>query len=173
MQVKLEIVGPESNIPPSERKNVNVEVHMKRGDTWNVVRTQQVLEGDTAKVWDIPPDGRLIITTPEAIEDMVYDRDQAASVRRSAQENVGGRADRVSDNIRPTSPPGGQSPLPPNQGGLQAQQAPQQAPGARVTPQQPQPRVQTAQQPQPAFQPPGSKGDTPDPATKAAEAKKE
>lgn len=142
MQVKVEIVGPESNIPPADRKNITVDIHERRVDTFNVMKSHTVLEGDAAQVFSVPPGGRLVVTTPEATEQAVYDREQGASIAPSAQANAGGRADRASDNVR--QPPPSPSRILPA--------------GAPGVPQSPQPRVQTAQQP---FVPPGG---TPPPA---------
>lgn len=178
MQVKVELVGPDSNIPPADRKNISVDVHTKRGDTFHVMRNHNLLEGDAAQVFSIPAGGRLVITTPEAQEEMVYDRDQGASVRRSSQANAGLRADRASDNIRPvdtppttppeyrrapTLPPQGMAPLP----NAPPTTPPPQGTSRIQTAQQSQPRVQTQQQP---YQAPG--GTPGDPAAKAAEAAK-
>lgn len=165
MQVKVELVGPDSNIPPADRKNITVDVHAKRGDTFHVMRNHNLLEGDAAQVFSIPAGGRLVITTPEAQEEMVYDRDQGASVRRSSQANAGLRADRASDNIRPvdTPPPQGMAP-PPN---VPPPTTPPPQGTSRIQTAQPsQPRVQTQQQPYRA--PDG--GVVGDPAAKAAEA---
>lgn len=157
MQVKVEIVGPDSNIPPADRKNIVVDVHARRGDTFHVLKSHSVLEGDAAQVFTVPAGGRLVVTTPEANEEVVYDRDQGAAVKTTAQANAGLRADRVSDNVRPQTPPPPQGTVPPNPSRIQS--------GA---PQQPQPRIQTQQQP---FTPPGTQGGTDAAAKAQADAK--
>lgn len=141
MQIEVRIVGPDQNVPQSERKSVSIETHVRRGDAFNIQKVDTVIEGDKPVTFTVPEGGRLILTTPQTHETMVYDRDQSASVmpsRQSAPTTV------VAD--KPIVPP------PPPQNTAQ-------------------PRVQTAQQPQPTVPTAQPRPGQPNPteATKAAQ----
>ncbi len=85
MQIKVEIVARDGEVPDAEREAIQVETHARRGDTFAVLRTDTFLGGADAAVLSVPPGGRLVINTPLSHEEAVYDRDQAAAVRPSQQ----------------------------------------------------------------------------------------
>lgn len=91
MDIEVKIVGREG-IPQNERKDIQVEHHAKRGDVYNVMKIDTMLEGDTV-TFRVPDGGRLMITTPEGDNEIVYDAAQGAAVRRGSQENDEGKAD--------------------------------------------------------------------------------
>ncbi len=90
MEVEVKIPG---NKQGNERQSVAVETQARRNDVYTVQKVDNVMEGDLV-TFKVPPGGRLIISAPaESKEDLVYDRDQAASVRQSQQKNDEGKAD--------------------------------------------------------------------------------
>lgn len=91
MDIEVKIVARD-NIPANDRKSLVVETHHPRGDGFNVAKVDQALEGDTV-VFRIPVGGRLLFTSPEGEDDVVYDPAQGAAVRRSQQNNAAGVAD--------------------------------------------------------------------------------
>lgn len=91
MDIEVKIVARD-NIPANDRKSLVVETHHPRGDGFTVAKTDQALEGDTV-VFRIPVGGRLMFSSPEGPEDVVYDRAQGAAVRQSQQANDAGVAD--------------------------------------------------------------------------------
>lgn len=102
MQIEVKLVG-EKNASPRDRKSLAVETHMRRNDVFVVQKVDNVLEGDSV-VFNVPAGGRLVVTTPEATEDLVYDRDQAAAVRPSAQRNDDSKADAPKGATPPSNP---------------------------------------------------------------------
>lgn len=91
MDVEVKIIGREG-IAANDRETVNVETHGKRGDTFVVMKNDQVLENDTV-TFRVPDGGRLMLTMPEGGSEIVYDPVQGAAVRRDAQSNRDGKAD--------------------------------------------------------------------------------
>lgn len=91
MDVEVKIIGREG-IAANDRETVNVETHGKRGDTFVVMKNDQVLENDTV-TFRVPDGGRLMLTMPEGGSEIVYDPVQGAAVRRDAQSNREGKAD--------------------------------------------------------------------------------
>jgi len=94
MKIEVKIPGVEANLADKDRRGVSVETHVKRNDTFNIQKVDTVMEGAESVTFEVPPGGRLVINTPEAKEEMVYDKDQAASIRTSAQVNAADRADK-------------------------------------------------------------------------------
>lgn len=88
MRVKVEIIREEG-----VEGDVSIETHNKRGEAFNVMKAVQVEIGKT-ETFLVPPDGRLVINTPRAIEKPVYDRDQAAAFYPSSQRNSDTEVDR-------------------------------------------------------------------------------
>jgi hypothetical protein len=85
MQIKVEIVGEPDNVPSSERKSITVETHARRGDTFNILKSDAVLQ-NTPTVFTVPSGGRLVLTTPEGHEQVVMDNSQSAAIRPAAQD---------------------------------------------------------------------------------------
>lgn len=96
MKIKVEIVSETGDKlhPESARRDVRVETHEMRGDSFNVATVDSLIEGD-GRVFMVPAGGRLVLTAPRVGGEMVYDRDQAAAVLVSQQNNTEGRADQV------------------------------------------------------------------------------
>lgn len=104
MKIEVKIIS-ETDMkkePEGARRSIAVETHSRRGDMFNVDKTQDVMEG-SSQTFNVPTGGRLIVTTPETDEEFVYDRDQAASIRASHQKNDEGRADAPA--VDPKAPP--------------------------------------------------------------------
>lgn len=141
MQIEVKIVGEQANVPASERKSVTVETHARRGDMFNILKNDGVMQGD-AVTFTVPSGGRLVITTPETHEELVYDRDQSATIRPSNQTapnapvadrpvTQGGAAPAPAPPAGGTAPPTNPAPTtpPPPQRG-----APQSAPQTTTPP---------------------------------------
>lgn len=152
MQIKIDVPGPESNVPPSDRRAVNVETHEKRGDSFAKVKSQLVTEGD-GFTFNVPDGGRLVLDMPLAQEPVVMDRDQNAAIAPTRQANDAGRADKPTEGVQPVVKPApSQTTMTPN---LDAQ-------GRPLTPQNPPVRPATVghdpnkdmSAPKPAGQPP-------------------
>ena len=94
MKIRVEIISEtdDSKVPESARRTVDVQTHSRRGDMFNIDKSDSVIEGNDM-VFNVPAGGRLVINTPQVREDLVYDRDQAASIRMSNQVNTEMRAD--------------------------------------------------------------------------------
>lgn len=94
MKVRVEIISEQDvkTQPESARQSVHVAAHSRRGDGFNIDNNDTVMEGSDM-VFHVPAGGRLVIDTPQVREELVYDRDQAASVRMSQQLNSEGRPD--------------------------------------------------------------------------------
>lgn len=100
--MQIEVKVPESpERKEHERRTVVVETHGLRGETFIVLRTDQLLEGET-KLLDAPAGGRIILTVPKEA-DMVFDKEQNAAVRTVNQQNEEGRADRPAEHPTPRS----------------------------------------------------------------------
>lgn len=104
MEVKVEIIG-KKDVKENERQSVTVETHRRRGDMFNVQKVDAVLENDSA-TFKLKGGDRLVITTPEGDEEIVYDRDQGAAVRVGSQENTEGRADVSDGSVKAKLGPG-------------------------------------------------------------------
>lgn len=171
MQIKVTLVGPDANVADSERKNIVVETHRKRNDTFNVLKTDTVLEA-AETIFTVLPGDKLVIITQEEKDEIVFDAAQNAGVRRSQQANDAGRADRPGEKpdhgpgekMRPTAPNPPPSVLPPNGGRMSPNVSPQPRGGIQGaqskvnTTQPPQPKVETVQAP---ATPPANTIDTP------------
>lgn len=124
MQIEMRIVkDTNDNVkrPESERKSVSVETHSRRGDSFNVDKTDNVMEGDTV-LFAVPNGGRLILTTPQEVNEVVYDRDQAAAVK-TANQTGGNVADKPP--VTPSTAPAVTPVAPPRPTMTAAQPAPQ------------------------------------------------
>lgn len=92
MDVEIKIIGRE-DVAQNDRQAITVETHGRRGDMYNVLKVDQVLEGDTVR-FRVPGGGRLMFTMPEAENEIVYDSAQGAAIRRSQQNDPeSGKAD--------------------------------------------------------------------------------
>lgn len=109
MQIKVSIVKRDEEVPDADRQAIHVETHARRGDSFSVQRVDTMLEGSDEAVFNVPSGGRIVINTPLTHEEMVYDRDQMASVRLSQQKNPGNMA---ADKAVGTVPPGTVAPMP-------------------------------------------------------------
>lgn len=104
MRVEIKVPGPESNVPPSDRRVVIVETHEKRGDTFVKNKSDNVMEGDSF-IFTVPDGGRLVLDMPLAQEKVVVDKDQNAAIMPSRQANDAGRADKPTEQVRPVVTP--------------------------------------------------------------------
>ncbi len=93
MQIQIQVIKREGDVPDSGRQAIHVETHERRGDIFTIQKLDTILEGDDVVTFTIPSGGRLVINTPLTHEEVVYDRDQAAAVRPSQQMGLEG-ADR-------------------------------------------------------------------------------
>lgn len=94
MRVKIQVLDSGKAKDTKDRLALGIEIQSKFNDTFNVEKVDYLLEGDNAAEIEIPDSGRLVLNAPNAKEeDLVYDRAQGASVRRSQQENPSGLAD--------------------------------------------------------------------------------
>lgn len=168
MQIEVKIVGEPDNVPASERKSITVETHARRGDMFNVLKNDGVMQGE-ATTFNVPSGGRLVITTPETHEALVYDRDQGATIRPSNQASPNASvADKpvtqggtyTPPSVPPQAPNTAQPPIPPDTTPPPPQRG---APASAPTTQQPPPstaeRQKAAQQSAP--RPPGEKAPLP------------
>jgi hypothetical protein len=122
MDIEVKIIGRE-DAPDNDRRSVVVETHHKRGESYVVARADSVIENGEGR-FRLPPGGRLIVTTPEGDDEIVYDAAQGAAVRRSAQRDPeSGKADSA---LEPIEDPADTRPM---GSGVR--------PGATVTPNQP------------------------------------
>lgn len=97
MRIEVRIVPEEGreNVSERDRQVVHVETHARRNDAFNVLKVDDIHEGNDVVMFSVPSGGRLVLNTPYAGGDVVYDPDQAAAVRPSQQVNDEGRADKV------------------------------------------------------------------------------
>lgn len=158
MEIKVELVG-DKNVASSEKKSLNVETHLRRNDTFVIQKVDTVLQGESVS-FTVPAGARLVVSTPEATEDMVYDREQGAAIRPSAQKNDEGKADAAKPAPSPTpqqrvvqNPQPPQPQVPTRQGPATPPPPRPQAPVPPVTP-----RTPAAQTTAPAPKPDASVG---------------
>jgi hypothetical protein len=95
MQIKIGSEDLNTGRPQSEARSLQVEVVVPRGDTFNTHKVDTVLCDGEPTVFTVPDGGKLIISTPAATEELVYDKDQGAAIRKSQQVNDEPRADRA------------------------------------------------------------------------------
>lgn len=106
MQVKIAIEPLNEKLPPSEHKSVQIETHTRRGDAFNIQKVDSVLCDGKEVTFNLPDGARLLISTPQATEELVYDKAQGAAIRASAQLNKGGeRADIAGVDKQLNAPP--------------------------------------------------------------------
>lgn len=96
MKVEIKILDEEDrrDVAAKDRRVVHVETHTRRNDAFNIQRIDDLMEGADPMVINLPSGGRLVLNAP-MLDEVVYDRDQAASVRPSQQANDEGRVDQV------------------------------------------------------------------------------
>lgn len=124
MQIEVKIVkDTNDNVkrPESERKSISVETHSRRGDSFNVDKTDNVMEGDTV-LFTVPNGGRLVLTTPQEVNEVIYDREQAAAVK-TANQTGGNVADKPP--VTPSTAPAATLTTPPRPTMAAPQPAPQ------------------------------------------------
>lgn len=102
MEVEIKISGRE-DVKDSERQSINVETHALRGDIYNVMKVDTMMENDTA-TFKVPAGGRLMIQLPEGESEVVYDAAQGAAVRRGSQRNDEGVADAPEETLSMKAP---------------------------------------------------------------------
>lgn len=132
MKIRIEVVNENEKIPETDRQSAMIELHNRKGDVFNVLRTTDIIEGSESQTFDIPVGGRLVITTPNVEREIVMDTDQNAAVKKAAQTNNNDVADapKTDANEAPKAPPPSQTQNP--QPRVQTQQA-APAPGATLT----------------------------------------
>lgn len=102
MELKIEYVGRES-MDKSDRRSATVETHVMRGDTWNIQKSDTLIENDSA-VFRVKSGDRVVVTFPPEENEAVYDAAQGAAVRRGAQEDNKEKADLPAGAIIPSAP---------------------------------------------------------------------
>jgi hypothetical protein len=101
MHIKVTVEPVNEGRPQSEHQSVQVETSVRRGDDFLIQKVDSVMCDGKDVVFSVPVGGRLILSTPTATEEIVYDKAQGAAIRGSSQANSEGRADHEYERVKP------------------------------------------------------------------------
>jgi hypothetical protein len=104
MQLKIQLVGIENNVPDKDRRRALVEIMHKRNETFNVQRVGALVEGGDVLLLEVPESGRVTLTMPEAKPEVVFDPAQNAAVKTRNQVNDADRADAPGELVQKENP---------------------------------------------------------------------
>lgn len=99
MHIKIAAEPLNDKLPQGERKALQVETCVMRGDAFVTATVENVMCDGKDVMFNVPDGAQLVIKTPAATEEVVYDAAQGATIRKSLQANNEGRADRHSEQV--------------------------------------------------------------------------
>ena len=85
MRIKIEFLKDDEDRKGSKLRDIVVETHTQRNETFNILKGENLREGDGPKEFKIEAGSRLVVITPK--EDVVMDHDQNAAIVPEQQRN--------------------------------------------------------------------------------------